>query len=139
MNPTTGQLVLLALSVMLFAVGAAISLSRLWSAARPLRLSAKICDYLGLSAAVCEATGQRKQRVGFPEHRLQELLAGVVCYAQDLRPPHDHPEDPRTHQDAGHAETIALPRAHFSRWEPPWTGTPRPPVVPAAWDAAPPQ
>jgi ABC-type uncharacterized transport system permease subunit len=52
MNPTTGQLVLLAISVTFFAVGAAISLSRLWSAARPLRLSAKICDYLGLVTAI---------------------------------------------------------------------------------------
>src|SRR2546429_8888567 len=52
MTPTPGQLILLALSVTFFAVGAAISLSRLWSAARPLRLSAKICDYLGLSAAI---------------------------------------------------------------------------------------
>jgi hypothetical protein len=37
MNPTTGQLILLAISVTLFAVGAAVSLSRLWSAARPLQ------------------------------------------------------------------------------------------------------
>lgn len=51
MNPTTGQLVLLGISVALFAVGAAISLARLWSSARPLRLSAKIFDYLGLCAA----------------------------------------------------------------------------------------
>lgn len=52
MNPTTGQLVLLGISATFFAVGAAVSLARLWSSARPLRLSAKIFDYLGLTAAI---------------------------------------------------------------------------------------
>ena len=52
MNPSTGQLVLLALSVTFFAIGAAISLARLWSSASPLRLSAKIFDYAGLTAAI---------------------------------------------------------------------------------------
>jgi len=52
MNPTIGELVLLGISVTFFALGLAISLARLWSSARPLRLAAKVCDYLGLSAAV---------------------------------------------------------------------------------------
>ncbi|HEV8292197.1 MAG TPA: hypothetical protein VGP94_09745, partial [Tepidisphaeraceae bacterium] len=52
MNPTTGELILLGISVTFFAVGAAVSLARLWSSARPLRLSAKIFDYLGLTAAI---------------------------------------------------------------------------------------
>src|SRR5437762_2054469 len=40
MNPSMGQLVLLGLSVALFAIGGAISLARLWSQAPALRLAA---------------------------------------------------------------------------------------------------
>jgi len=46
-----GQLVLLGLSVALFAIGGAISLARLWSQAPALRLAAKACDYAALTAA----------------------------------------------------------------------------------------
>ena len=51
MNPSTGQLALLGISVALFAIGGAISLARLWSAAPALRLAAKACDYSGVLAA----------------------------------------------------------------------------------------
>jgi ABC-type uncharacterized transport system permease subunit len=52
MTPTIGELVLLGLAVALFAAGLALSLARLWSQVPPLRLAAKICDYLGLCAAL---------------------------------------------------------------------------------------
>src|SRR2546429_4874841 len=94
MTPTPGQLILLALSVTFFAVGAAISLSRLWSAARPLRLSAKICDYLGLSAAISVIIWHSISRGHWQPMSdnfdtiiwLAILLALFVAYVQRVKP-----------------------------------------------------
>jgi ABC-type uncharacterized transport system permease subunit len=52
LTPTPGQLILLALSVVLFAVGGGISIARLQRNTEALRLGAKICMYFGITAAV---------------------------------------------------------------------------------------
>jgi ABC-type uncharacterized transport system permease subunit len=94
MNPTTGQLVLLAISVTFFALGAATSLARIWSTATPLRLSAKIFDYLGLTAAVAVIIWHSIARGHWQPMNdnfdsliwLAILLALFVAYVQRVKP-----------------------------------------------------
>jgi ABC-type uncharacterized transport system permease subunit len=94
MNPTMGQLILLAISVAFFAVGEAVSLARLWSSARPLRLSAKIFDYLGLSAAIAVIIWHSMSRGHWQPMSdnfdtiiwLAILLALFVAYVQRVKP-----------------------------------------------------
>jgi ABC-type uncharacterized transport system permease subunit len=94
MNPTAGELVLLGLAVALFAAGMGISLARLWSQAAPLRLAAKICDYLGLSAAIGVIIWHSAARRNWlPMYDnfdsliwLAILLALFVMYVQRVKP-----------------------------------------------------
>jgi ABC-type uncharacterized transport system permease subunit len=51
-EPSTGQLLLVILSVACFAVGGAISLTRIRGDRPALRLSAKVCMYLGVTTAL---------------------------------------------------------------------------------------
>ena len=94
MNPTTGELILLGISVAFFALGAAISLARLWSTAGPLRLAAKICDYLGLTAAIAVIIWHSISRGHWQPMKdnfdsliwLAILLALFVAYVQRVKP-----------------------------------------------------
>jgi ABC-type uncharacterized transport system permease subunit len=94
MNPSTGELVLLGVAVALLAGGMAISLARLWSAATSLRLVAKICDYLGLAAAIGVIAWHSAARGAWQPMRdnfdaliwLAILLALFVMYVQRVKP-----------------------------------------------------
>jgi ABC-type uncharacterized transport system permease subunit len=94
MNPTIGELILLGLAAVLFAVGLGLSLARIWSEAPPLRLAAKIADYLGLSAAIGVIAWHSARRGHWlPMYDnfdsliwLAILLALFVMYVQRVKP-----------------------------------------------------
>ena len=50
--PSTGQLILLGVSVAFFAAGMGLSIARVWEASRALRIASKVFIYLGIVCAV---------------------------------------------------------------------------------------
>lgn len=92
--PTPGQLALLALSVALFAIGGGISLARLKWNLGSLRVAAKACMYLGITAAVGVLVWHSIQRGDWRPINdnfdsliwLAVLLALFVMYTQRAKP-----------------------------------------------------
>lgn len=92
--PTTAQLILLGLSVVLFAMGGGISAARVrWNSER-LRLAAKICMYLGITAAIGVIVSHSAHRGDWRPINdnfetlvwLAVLLALFVMYTQRAKP-----------------------------------------------------
>jgi ABC-type uncharacterized transport system permease subunit len=94
MIPTTGELILLGIAMAFIAAGLGLSLGRIWSDVEPLRLAAKIFDYLGLSAALGVILWHSAaRRVWWPMYDnfdsliwLAILLALFVMYVQRVKP-----------------------------------------------------
>jgi ABC-type uncharacterized transport system permease subunit len=92
--PTTGQLILLSLSCLLFAGGAAMSFARLWRDHPGQRLAAKVCVYLGIVVALGVLVwhaANRGEWVPLGDNFetliwLGLLLAGFLLYVQRRRP-----------------------------------------------------
>ncbi len=92
--PTTGQISLLIVSVILFAVGGIVSVARLkWPSDR-LRIAAKACVYLGILAGVAVLVWHSLQRHSWIPLGdnfdaliwLAMLLAIFIAYVQRVRP-----------------------------------------------------
>ena len=91
---TAGQLALLFVSIALFAVGAGLSVSRLWWENNGLRIAAKACLYLGTAAGLGTLVWHSARRGGW--YPLEDnfdaliwlglLLAGFVLYTGRARP-----------------------------------------------------
>ena len=91
---TAGQLALLFVSIALFAVGAGLSVSRLWWEGNRLRIAAKVCLYLGTAAGLGTLVWHSAQRGRW--YPLEDnfdaliwlglLLAGFVLYTQRVHP-----------------------------------------------------
>ena len=92
--PTTGQLLLLGVSIGCFAVGGALSLSRLWSDSESRRLAGKSIVYWGIVAAAAVLVWHSITRANWLPLDdnfdaliwLALLLAGFVTYMQRARP-----------------------------------------------------
>jgi ABC-type uncharacterized transport system permease subunit len=92
--PTTGQLLLLAAAIACFAVGGALSISRLWRDNERRRLAGKSVIYWGIVAAVAVLVWHsitRRNWLPLDDNFdsliwLALLLAGFVAYMQRARP-----------------------------------------------------
>jgi ABC-type uncharacterized transport system permease subunit len=93
-SPNIGQIVLVALAMLLFVAGAVASLGRLHSSSNALRLTAKSLDYLGLCSAVAALVWhciQRESWIPLQDNfqalcALGVLLAAFWMYVQRARP-----------------------------------------------------
>ena len=92
--PSTGQLVLLGVAIALFAAGMIVSVARAWKPSDKLRVSSKVCTYLGIVAAVGVIVWHAvARREWLPVNDnfeslmwLGVLLALFVMYTQRVRP-----------------------------------------------------
>lgn len=91
--PTTGQLVLLAITILLLAIGGLVSAARLWADRQSLRMAAKVCMAAGLSAALAVVLWHASARNLCPLNDnfaalvfLALLLGAFVMYVQHARP-----------------------------------------------------
>jgi ABC-type transport system involved in cytochrome c biogenesis permease subunit len=93
-SPTAGQLSLLVASIAAFAIGGAISLSRLWVERPWSRLSAKACMYFGITFALAVLVWHSVTRANWIPLDdnfdafiwLGVMLAGFVAYVQRRKP-----------------------------------------------------
>ena len=92
-EPTTGQLILLGISIALLAIGGIVSFVRLWRDREALRIAAKGCMYMGLTAALAVVLWHSWSRRICPLNEnfsalvlLALLLGSFVMYVQRARP-----------------------------------------------------
>lgn len=94
MAPTTGQLLLLTLSIAFFAVGGGLSIARLWGESAGYRRASMMCLAAGVAVAIAVIVWHSVSRGGWVPINdnfdalvwLGALLALLVLYLQNTRP-----------------------------------------------------
>jgi ABC-type uncharacterized transport system permease subunit len=94
--PTTGQILLLILAILLFCTGGLMSLARTWWDREPLRIGAKACLWCGVAVSLGVLLWHMLSRPGGSWIPLEDnfeafvwlavLLTGFVLYVQRTRP-----------------------------------------------------